>query len=211
MTTSAPTPDWAGHYVAVLDALDELMGDQPAAAADLIVPATPAWTTRQVIAHLAGTASDATTGRMDGAPGPTWTARHVDERSASSVAELLAELRLSQADVQTVAPQNSALVFNVVVHHADLTEALGAGQQAIELWSPLVESLRPHWSRLGLRLSSDPSADGADTADVVRVDPYLLYRGLFTRLNRERLRLLTGGSLGDDQLDRLGLFGPPAD
>jgi len=60
--TSAET-DWAAQYSAVLDALESLLGGQPAAVADAVVPATPDWTVRQAVAHLAGTAADATTGR----------------------------------------------------------------------------------------------------------------------------------------------------
>jgi len=82
--------DWARLYrecnaeaIAVLGSLrPEQLGQT--------VPATPEWTVLQLAAHLAGEASDAVTGRMDGAPAPIWTARHVAEREGRTAAELTA-------------------------------------------------------------------------------------------------------------------------
>src|SRR4051794_38331552 len=93
------------------------------------VPATPAWTVRDVLAHLAGAASDAVTGRMDGAPGPEWTTRHVAERLDLPVTELVAELRARQDAVIDASLENPrpAIVWNIAVHHADLHEALALG------------------------------------------------------------------------------------
>src|SRR3954464_12032886 len=96
------------------------------------VPATPAWTVHEVYAHLAGAAADGLTGRMDGAPSPAWTARHVAERSQRAVSELVAEL---QANEEAVAGSLDgspfpAAVFDISVHHADLHEALGKARLA---------------------------------------------------------------------------------
>jgi hypothetical protein len=204
--TSAET-DWAAQYSAVLDALESLLGGQPAAVADAVVPATPDWTVRQAVAHLAGTAADATTGRMDGAPGEEWTARHVGERDAATVAELLAELRATQSAAEAIAPAANAMVFNAIVHEADLAEALGTRQSAA-LWLPVVEATRPRWSRLPLRLTSDPVPE--DPSESVAVDGYLLSRALFSRLSRAQVSALTCGALTDEQIDGLGFFGPPA-
>jgi len=55
------------------------------------VPATSAWTVHELVAHLVGGAADTTSGRLDGAPGDEWTARHVAERRQRPVCELLAE------------------------------------------------------------------------------------------------------------------------
>ena len=204
---STPATDWAALYAATLDALADLTAGRPESDADRVVPATPAWSVRQVLAHLAGTASDMTTGRMDGAPGDKWTARHVSERDGASIGELLGELEATRPAVEAIAPKASAAVFNTVVHHADLTEALDADQQADGLWSPVVEALRGRWSTLPLRLDSDPVPEVP--AASVPVDGYLLSRALFTRLTRADLVALTAGRLTDEQIDTLGFFGPP--
>ena len=206
MTT--PSTDWAALYAATLDALAKLTAGQPDTVADRMVPATPAWSARQVLAHLAGTASDMTTGRMDGAPGGEWTSRHVAEREAASIDDLLAELRATAPAVEAIAPEATAAVFNAVVHHADLTEALDAGPQDPALWSPVVEALRGRWSRLPLRLDSDPVPDDPDAT--VPVDGFLLSRALFSRLSRAEVLALADGRLTDEQIAALGLFGPPS-
>ena len=205
MTT--PSTDWAAVYAATLDALVELTAGQPDTVANRVVTATPAWSARQVLAHLAGTASDMTTGRMDGAPSGEWTARHVAEREAASIDDLLAELLATRPAVEAIAPEATAAVFNAVVHHADLAEALDAGEQDPALWSPVVEALRGRWSRLPLRLASDPVPDDPDAT--VPVDGFLLSRALFSRLTRADVLALTEGRLTGEQVDTLGLFGPP--
>ena len=216
---STPVTDWAALYAATLDALADLTAGQPESVASRVVPATPAWSVRQVLAHLAGTASDLTTGRMDGAPGQEWTARHVAERDAATIDDLLGELRATRPAVEAMAPEATAAVFNAVVHHADLIEALDSEQQADGLWSPVVEQLRGRWSRLPLRLDSDPIPDGPipddsddydDPAATVPVDGYQLSRALFSRLSRADVVALTGGRLTDEQIDSLGFFGPPS-
>lgn len=57
----------------------------------LPVPACPGWTTRDVIAHLVGLASDVVTGRLDGYAGPEWTAQQLEERSLKSTSDLFDE------------------------------------------------------------------------------------------------------------------------
>ena len=57
----------------------------------LAVPACPGWSVHDVIAHVVGLATDVATGRVDGYAGPLWTARQVEERSTSSIPEMLEE------------------------------------------------------------------------------------------------------------------------
>ena len=79
--------DWGDLYrehVAAVSAMAQTLTEEQLVAT---VPGTPAWTVHEVLAHLAGTASDSVTGRMDGAPGPEWTSRHVSERADLPVAD----------------------------------------------------------------------------------------------------------------------------
>ena len=119
--------DWGDLYrenVAAVSALAPTLTEEQLATT---VPGTPAWTVHEVLAHLAGVASDAVTGRMDGAPSPEWTSRHVNERAALPVAELVAELQSHQDAIAESVVDNPrpAMVWNLAVHHADLHEALG--------------------------------------------------------------------------------------
>lgn len=198
------TTDWGALYQQGVAALLSSRG-QLAEHAEQRVPATPGWTVRQVLAHLVGTPADALAGRMDGAPGAEWTARHVAEREGDDVPALLTELDRIAPAFAAVVDETPAAVFNLLVHHADLLEALGDPRQDESLWRPVVEALRSRWAGAGLAIAGDAgAADGA-----VPVDGYPLYRALFSRLTRAELAAVTGGALGDEQLDRLGLFGPP--
>lgn len=196
---------WATLYGRVLDALEALLAAIDPATERSIVPASPDWTVHQVVAHLAGTASDLTTGRMAGAPGSAWTARQLDERDGVPVADLLAELRSTQRSFGVIAEGASAGVFNAVVHHADLAEAVEAPRQDEALFLPVLQDLRHRWSTLSLRLPDDPDGEGGRP-----VDPYLLSRALFTRLDRGAVRALVGPDRTDAEIDGLGLFGPPS-
>ncbi len=113
------------------------------------VPGTPSWTVKDVLAHLAGTAADSVGGRMDDAPGPAWTSRHVAERRHLPVADLVAELHAHQDAVADAAAGASspAVVWNIVVHHADLHEAFGKPRLATHLWDPVLDVLGPARAR----------------------------------------------------------------
>lgn len=187
--------DWGVLYsenVAAVSALAPTLTDEQLST---VVPATPDWTVREVLAHLAGGASDAVTGRMDGAQSPEWTSRHVDERVRVSVADLLTELREHQDAVAASVVDNPrpALVWNIAVHHADLHEALGLPRLPDHLWMPIAEALAP---RAG--------------AVAEAVPPYELFRALFSRRSRSQMQAW-GTGLSAEELDELCIFGPRDD
>lgn len=190
--------DWGDLYrahVAAVAALAEGLTDDQLGT---WVPGTPAWTVHDVLAHLAGGSSDAVTGRMEGAPGPEWTARHVAERQGLPVSDLVAELRSHQDTVaeQAAGDPRPAIVWNIAVHHADLLEALGLGVPPGELWLPVLGAVAP--MKFGT---------GGVPADV---DPYELFRAIFSRRSRTQMQAW-GLPLSAGQLDELCIFGPRED
>jgi uncharacterized protein (TIGR03083 family) len=188
--------DWGALYRRHVAALSELAPTLTEEQLASTVPGTPAWTVREVYAHLAGGASDAVTGRMDGAPSPEWTSRHVNERVPLPLVELVDELQSHQdAIAETVADSpRPALVWNIVVHHADLHEALGLPMLADPLWRPVLDAIAP---RLDPRL-------------VDSVPAYELFRGVFSRRSRAQMRGW-GTPLSAEELDELCIFGPRED
>jgi hypothetical protein len=162
----------------------------------LVVPATPAWTVRQVLCHMAGGADDQLSERMDGAPSPEWTARHVGERVDRPVAEVIGELQANQEAVAASLEGNPfpAAVFDISVHHCDLHEALGKPRPAEPLWLPVLDAMRP-------RL--DPALFDGATA-------YEVYRGLFSRRSRAQMQAW-GTTLSSEELDGICVFGPRED
>jgi uncharacterized protein (TIGR03083 family) len=187
--------EWAHLYREHVTALGQLAPTLTQAQLDTPVPATPAWTVQDVFAHLAGGASDATTGRMEGAPSPEWTARHVAERRHLPISELVAELRTHEDGLAQSVMDNPrpALVWDISVHHADLHEALGLPQMQEELWRPVAEALAP---RAGALTGTVPS--------------YELFRALFSRRSRRQMQGW-GSPLTAEELDQLCIFGPRED
>ncbi len=190
--------DWGEVYRANVDAVTALAEGLSTEQLSQQVPATPDWTVHDVLAHLAGSPADALSGRMDGAPGPDWTERHVGERAAHTTTDLVAEVRGSMDAVVASLDGNErpALVWNTAVHHADLHEALGKGAPPEEMWRPVVEAMTPS---LG------------EHADAVSgVPDYELFRAFFSRRSRGQMAAWDTG-LDQETLDGLAIFGPRDD
>jgi hypothetical protein len=177
------------------------------------VPATPEWTVHDLLAHSAGAPVDALSGRMDGAPTPAWTGRHVAERADSSVADLVAEMRRTVDDVADSVRDNPrpALVWDKAVHLADLHEALGLGAPAEQTWAAVLDGVAG-WrlAELPLTVRSGDRTWGAG-GDEAAVPPYELFRALFSRRSRAQIRAWAGSVPTDDQLDAIPVFGPRED
>jgi uncharacterized protein (TIGR03083 family) len=191
--------DWADVYRSNVDAVIGLAEGLSAEQLSLRVPATPDWDVHDVLAHLAGSPADALSGRMDGAPSAEWTGRHVGERSARTVDELVAEIRDSVDDVVAALEGNDspALVWNASVHHADLHEALDLGVPPEPMWRPVLEGIAP-------RVLRDNAAALEDVPD------YELFRALFSRRSRSQMAGW-GASVDPGWLDSICLFGPRDD
>lgn len=182
------TTDWVQIYADAIEAVADLAGRLTDDQLTTAVPATPAWTVHGVLSHVAGTAVDITTGRTEGAPGESWTARQVEERWDAAVPELVAELRGTLPSMTPVITSSDmpAVVWNAVVHLTDITEALGLPRPAEGLWLPVVDALRDR--------VPEPLRGAED---------YDLFRVLFTRRSRAQVAALAGGAdVGD-----IGLFG----
>lgn len=186
--------DWGDLYRQHVEAVAALAHDLTDAELATTVPATPAWTVHDVLAHLAGGAADAVTGRTDDAPGPAWTARHVGERADLPAGVILEELHTNADAVATAAAsaERPGQVWDIAVHHADLHEALGRGRPPEELWRPVVDMVGP-WRA--------PDRVG-------RIDPYELFRAAFSRRSRAQLRAL---GLDEPTIATVGVFGPRDD
>jgi uncharacterized protein (TIGR03083 family) len=189
---------WGDLYRSNVDAVTHLVSDLDQAALATTVPGSPNWTVHDVLAHLAGGPADALAGRMEGAPGPEWTARHVAERRGRPVGELIGELAANQDAVaeSTVDNPRPAIVWDVAVHHADLHEALGLGVLPEPMWAPVLAAVAP--MKFG---ATQPPAD---------IDDYELFRAIFSRRSRTQMQAW-GLPLSPDQLDDLCIFGPRDD
>jgi uncharacterized protein (TIGR03083 family) len=108
------------HVAAYQDArhrVTELLAKAP----DTVVPATPGWMVRDVVAHLAGLAEDWVNGHLDAYASEEWTAAQVSARADRSPGSLAAEW----------------------AHHADELESLLRDPAASGLPEPLITAFGP--------------------------------------------------------------------
>ncbi|MDH6195540.1 uncharacterized protein (TIGR03083 family) [Mycobacterium frederiksbergense] len=117
-------------YGLVYRRIDALLRGR-AEVAELMVPACPAWTVHQTVAHLAGVAQDVVSLNMEGLASESWTRAQVDRLGQNSIDELLdmwgESIALLAAQLTQAASELAAgqLIFDVLTHEHDIRGALG--------------------------------------------------------------------------------------
>ncbi|OCB15763.1 hypothetical protein A5717_06590 [Mycolicibacterium porcinum] len=191
-----------------------------------LVPATPEWSVHDLLAHLVGGAADSSCGRMDGAGGRRWTARHVAERQHDSVESLLAEwervspvVEAGLAGKQFTGPSVAA---DLICHEADLNEALGLPRVDRVHWHEpflnvmmwlLVQRLQPFTSVLiHDEHGNEWHCGSAEPTLTLRADGYELLRAMFSRRSRRQIAAWNWTPApGQQVIDCFGFFGPRDD
>lgn len=214
------------HYVRVRDRLVALAADLDDAAAEATVPATPAWSVRDVYAHLAGACADVVDGRLDGVATDPWTEAQVLARRDRSLDQIVEEWT-------SLAPRIDELV-DALGEHMDprfFIDAWTHEQDLRGLWGvpgggddPLVDGFAPaivkgvcvRTRRAGLapievRAGAAVDRSGDDPEVRLEVEPFELLRGVLGRRSRNQLRAWawsapTGTDL-DAHVDALLVFG----
>jgi mycothiol maleylpyruvate isomerase-like protein len=177
------------------------------------VPACPLWTVRDLLGHFAGATADLVSGNLDGAPGPAWTAAHIQARAGLDVAELLAEWtsdgaelerRLRAGEMAGFLPNHPFL--DTGMHEADLHGAVGSGRG-----DPAV------WLRTAQMFSAGVSRTLGDTATLtVRTQDGVFTMGTggaHTTVDTETYELFRafGGRRSKDQIAQWDWHGPAGD
>lgn len=92
----------------------------------LPVPACPGWSLHDLLAHVTGVMQDFVTGNTEGAPGPDWTAAHVDRFRDAHIESIKsawrAALDKSGPIFRTMGAQ---LLPDIVTHEFDVRGAIG--------------------------------------------------------------------------------------
>lgn len=99
-------------------------------AAGAMVPACPAWTVRDLLAHVAGVSGDILTGNVAGAGSDEWTRAQIEARAAVPVVDLVAEIATKGGEVEGALEflhpaVAGAMLGDLVTHEHDLRGALG--------------------------------------------------------------------------------------
>ena len=130
MTHLQPDAHVVDAYVDLRSRVIELLRRTPEKRADSPVPHCPAWTVRDVVAHLVGVPEDILAGRMEGVTTEAWTQTQVDRHRHHSLADLVEIWAAGITSFDAVLPHipspvNSQFVMDAVTHEHDLRHALG--------------------------------------------------------------------------------------
>ncbi|GAB2854173.1 maleylpyruvate isomerase family mycothiol-dependent enzyme [Lentzea nigeriaca] len=151
-----------------------------------VVPACPEWTVHQLIAHLAGGASDLVNGRMEGAPGTEWTARHVAERENVPADDLLQQWNAAGTRIDAMERIPHQLAFDAITHEADLRAALGRERLPDSVWFPTLVWMVPRVLP-GVTFKTDLGVIG-DGPATIEAGAFDLWRAFFGRRSRRQMQ-----------------------
>jgi len=217
--------DAARRYEETQGRVRALVGGLADGAGRTPVAACPGWSVHDVVSHLAGVAADMTSGRLEGAGGPAWTAAQVEERRDRTLAEVVEEWDAGTAALLALMvdgpPARSAvLVADAVTHEHDLRAALGApGERdsaAVDVARQVgIEGLDRRLRAAELAALRVVAGDTewllgvGEPAATLRSDPFSLFRVLFGRRSRAQMAALDWGGDPGPYLEHLSLFPPP--
>lgn len=110
---------------------------EPGSVGDLPVPACPAWTVKDTVAHLVGVGTDILSGNLDGVTTDPWTAAQVEARRGATLAEILEEWDGVDPQVEAISgafgPTEAQWLTDCLSHDYDIRGALGADVEAESL------------------------------------------------------------------------------
>jgi uncharacterized protein (TIGR03083 family) len=125
----------SGLYRQRRECLTQLLHDVDETQAATLVPSTPEWTIKDVIAHLSGLTDDWVNERSEGYGTEAWTAAQVEPRRPLTLEELLAEWSRISPEFEARMDDPTArwvpefapylAVADVTIHEHDIRGALG--------------------------------------------------------------------------------------
>jgi uncharacterized protein (TIGR03083 family) len=173
---------------------------------DLAVPATPAWNTHDVVAHLAGVLSDVAAGNLEGVATDPWTAAQVELGRGKPISRLVdewAEAAIGfEAFLSSPSGTNaSAAIMDVSCHETDIRTALGL--------APTLTDEMLAWAAGTMRESFDSQVAAAGLPAVkVDVPDFELFRGRLGRRTRDEVAAFGWSADPAPYLGIFFIFGP---
>ena len=183
------------------------------AEASRMVPACPAWTVHDAVAHVTGIAADLGAGRMPGSDTQAWIDGHVSDRRDRPMERLVEEWLGAGVEAFIERSGSGQLVLDVCAHEHDIFHALG---EVGDRESDTVHACLPALSEL---LRKDLLAKGAPGAValtsrgrswtvgegsvelMLEAEPFELLRIFGSRRSEKQMRALpwknTDGSVAD--------------
>ncbi len=213
-----PQAESAAVYEQVRERMTALLREAPPEALGRQVPACPAWTVKDLTAHVVGLAVDVAAGRVEGAGSDPWTAAQVEARTEAALDELLAEwdaVPLQQALLGVDEMQAAQVVFDLTTHEHDLRGALGQpgarDSRGVEVgwqWATTVLGMLRDGYGEGAVVLRTPAGEttcgSADETSGVRADRFELFRAMTGR--RSSAQVAAWEWTGEPAVERLCLL-----
>ena len=121
--------DVSGVYAEGRERVSGLVAELDVVGAATVVPACPAWSVKDVLAHLTGICADIMAGNIEGVATDPWTAAQVDARRSATIGEVVAEWNEVAPHVEAMAagfgPAGHQWVGDFATHEHDVRGALG--------------------------------------------------------------------------------------
>ena len=170
-----------------------------------VVPLSPDWTVKDVVAHVCGINDDLVNGRLEGIGSDAWTAAQVASRASMSLADICAEWRgLAEkiTEIMTADPfLGIRLIADLTIHLNDVQHAINqpidtnseATIVAAHRYVPHLQDRVAERLDLGITVElSDGTAwlSSLPDAIVLRTTPYDFLRSVSGRRSRNQVESL---------------------
>ncbi|GAB2842666.1 maleylpyruvate isomerase family mycothiol-dependent enzyme [Lentzea nigeriaca] len=184
------------------------------------VAATPGWSVKDVVAHLAGGLRDFVDRRFDGVESGEWGERQVRDRRANSLDDAFAEWDANRELAEPLfdTPMGSVLISEVVQHEHDLRAALDVpgDRDGVAVRAALTKPLQQLDQRMrensvpALRISlehGDRVLGAGEPAGTLRTTSFELMRAIGGRRSVDQIKALDWDGDPDTWMSSLALFG----
>lgn len=211
-------------YSEAHDRIAALVRDLDDDSAARLVPATPRWRVRDVLAHLAAIPTDALAGRLAGVPTPEETGRQVEDRRDRTISELLEEWAGALGPILDGARAGlvpAPLAIDAVTHEQDLRGALHAAHldddgalrfattgYTISVGRRLKEAGLPPLRLRDPARGFDAVARRGEPTATVRASEFELFRAMAGRRSRSQVAAFDWSVDPAPYLDCFCIFGP---
>lgn len=215
--------DHAGIYRGTRERIDKLVRELPDDALDRVVPATPDWRVRDVVAHLVGGAADVLAGNLEGLAGDAWTQAQVEARRGLAIGAVLDEWASCGEAIDGMLAGLDPLLrlmalTDAVTHEHDLRGALGVpgdrDSDAIEFaYESVSGGIGAQRGELGaLRVVHDAGETVVGVGDpvaTVGVSRFEVVRAAVGRRSYEQIASWEWQGAPQPEAMVLGMFAPP--
>jgi uncharacterized protein (TIGR03083 family) len=190
---------------------------------DTLTPTCPAWSVRDIYAHLTGIAVEVGAGRFERRGEPERTAAQVESRRGRSIGEVCDEWRRASDQIEQVIAQGGRALTSVAIdvwtHEQDI--ANGAGVRSGRDGSGLLLTMNAAWgmkSRLrgaGIAPLSVVSTNvdwvigDGEPAATLHLDAYEMARAFMGRRSIAQLGRYDWEGDPEPYLDHIPVFAPP--